>query len=39
MCYTLGWRALNKDEERIDALGNVLFQYLKTKKGQPTTPE
>lgn len=38
MCYTLGWRALNKDEERIDALGNVLFQYLKTKKGQPTTP-
>lgn len=38
MCFTLGWKALNKDEESIDALGNVLFQYLKTKRGKATSP-
>ena len=34
ICFTLGWEDLNADEGKVDALANVLFQYLKTKKGR-----
>jgi len=30
ICFTLGWSKLNKDEDKIDALANVMFQFLKT---------
>jgi hypothetical protein len=34
VCFTLGWEKLNADEGKVDALANVFFQYLKTKKGK-----
>ena len=34
ICFTLGWKALNKNEEKIDALGGVFYQFLKKKKGR-----
>lgn len=34
ICFSLGWEELNEDEGKVDALGNALFQYLKTKKGR-----
>jgi hypothetical protein len=34
ICYTLGWEKLNMDEDRIDALGGLIYQYLKRKKGR-----
>ena len=33
-CYSLGWPKLNKDEGKIDALSNVLLQYLSSKRGR-----
>lgn len=45
LCSTLGWGELNADEDKVDALGGLLLQYLKTKKGRtdgrtvPTEPE
>lgn len=38
ICYSLGWTELNEDEGKIDALANVLLQFLKTKRGNITTP-
>lgn len=35
-CFTLGWEELNADEGKIDALGGMLFQFLKRKKGKLT---
>lgn len=34
MLSTLGWRKLNEDEDRVDALAGVLHQFLKSKKGR-----
>jgi len=34
ICYTLGWDKLNEDEDRIDALGGLIYQFLKRKKGK-----
>lgn len=33
-CFTLGWDKLNGDEDKIDALGGLLYQFLKKKKGR-----
>lgn len=33
IAYTLGWRKFNKDEDKIDSLGGMFYQYLKTKRG------
>lgn len=33
ICYTLGWKRLNKAEDKIDALGGMMYQFLNTKKG------
>jgi hypothetical protein len=34
LCFTLGWDKLNDDEGKIDALGSLLYQFLKKKKGR-----
>ena len=34
LCETLGWKRLNKNEAKVDALGGLLYQYLQTKKGR-----
>ena len=36
ICFTLGWTKLNKDEDKIDALANVLLQYMQTSGETPT---
>ena len=33
IAITLGWKKLNDDEDKIDSLGGILYQYLKTKRG------
>lgn len=33
IAYTLGWKKLNKDEDKIDSLGGMFYQYLKTRRG------
>ena len=30
---TLGWKELNEDEERIDAVAGILLQFFKSKRG------
>jgi hypothetical protein len=39
ICFTLGWKKLNKNEDDIDALGGMYYQYLKSKRGKVTNPE
>lgn len=34
MCMTIGFEKLNRDEDHIDALANMLMQALQTKKGK-----
>lgn len=38
ICFTLGWGKMNEDEDKVDALASLLFQFLQSKKGRPTTP-
>lgn len=33
ICFTLGWGRLNGNEDKIDALGSVIYQALRTRKG------
>lgn len=37
ICYTLGWKKFNEDEDKIDTLANLFLQFLKTRKGKSTT--
>jgi len=34
ICFTLGWKKFNEDEDKIDTLAGLLLQFLKTRKGQ-----
>lgn len=34
LCFTLGWDRLNKNEGKVDALGGLLYQYLRSKRGK-----
>ena len=34
VCFTLGWDKLNDDEGKIDALGGMILQYLRSKRGR-----
>ena len=33
MFFTMGWSSANKSEGKVDALGNLLYQYLRSKRG------
>lgn len=32
--FTLGWGKINRDEDKVDALGGMIHQFLDTKKGR-----
>lgn len=33
VAFTMGWSEFNGDEDKIDAVGGLLYQFLNTKKG------
>jgi hypothetical protein len=33
-CFTLGWEKMNEDEGKVDALGGIILQYLRSKRGR-----
>jgi len=37
ICFSLGWEDMNEDEGKVDALANVMLQFLKTKRGKVTS--
>ena len=37
LCKTLGWAKLDDNESKVDALGNMLMQFMATKKGRLAT--
>ena len=33
ICFTLGWKKFNEDEDKVDTLAGLFYQYLKSRKG------
>ncbi len=30
ICYTIGYKKLNADEDRVDAIGGMIYQFMQT---------